>query len=198
MTTPADASGHPGLLNGLTDHHAVLLELFRQDRIQEGIAARVQWQNEDRKHLCLLQGNQMQSKGSGQRQESNRGPAEEVREHQQCHSLGNPRVIAVPRLRPPNGTVHLQVAAHEDEEGQPVDEHQEDHVGQTSWPRGRLKGQAHRKLPVVGDPKDGQYGHGQCKGPSDGHDVPGMPQRQSLVQVHRMGDRVVPLQRNHC
>lgn len=55
VSTTANATRHPRLLNRLADHHAVLLKLLRQDGVQEGVAARVKGQNEDSEHFCLLQ-----------------------------------------------------------------------------------------------------------------------------------------------
>ena len=54
MTAPSDASGHPGFLDGLANHDAVLFELLGQDGVKEGIAARIKGQDEDGEYLCLL------------------------------------------------------------------------------------------------------------------------------------------------
>ena len=51
VSTPPDTPGYSALLYCLADHHAVLLELLRQDGVQEGVAAAVQGQYKDREHL---------------------------------------------------------------------------------------------------------------------------------------------------
>ena len=88
-----------------------------------------------------------------------------------------PRVVWVPRLWPPDGAVHLQVAPHQNGEGHPVDEHEKDDVAQTDGVAS-LEGQADSKLPVVGDPKQGHRGHQYGEGPTCSHDVSRMFQRK--------------------
>lgn len=197
VPTPADAPRHPGLLDGLADQHAVLLELLRQDGIEERVAARVERQYEDGEDLGLLQGNQMQSEGGRQGEKGNRRPADKVRKDQQGHPLGDSRVVAVPRLRAAYRAVHLQVAPHEDQERHTVDEHEENHVRQAARPRRRLEGQADGKLAIVGDAEQRHDGHGQSKCPSDGHNIAGVAQGEALIQMHRMGYGVIALQRDH-
>lgn len=43
-----------GLLDGFTEHDAVLFKLLREDRVEKGIAAGVQRQDEDGKDLGLF------------------------------------------------------------------------------------------------------------------------------------------------
>ena len=62
MATSANTSGDPGLFNSFANHHTIFLELFSQNSIEEWVAARVQWQNEDCKDLGLFQGDEMQPK----------------------------------------------------------------------------------------------------------------------------------------
>lgn len=176
MPTPADSTRHSGLFYGLADHHAVLLELLSEDRVEKGIAARIQREDEDCEHFGLFQRDQVQSKGCSERQECDRRPADKVGEYEQSHSLSDPGVVAVPGLRPANRAVHLQVAAHQDEKRHAIDEHQEDNVGQTSRSSCRLKGQANGELSVIRDSKEWQNGHSQRESPANRHDVSGMSQ----------------------
>ncbi len=140
-------------------------------------------------YFCLLQGDEMDPKARRQGQEGYGSPANEVgkhlREHtrvkrchglcsrrsyQECHSLGDSGVVRIPRLRASDCAVHLEVAAHEDGEGDPVDEHEEDNVGETECVAG-LEGQTHSELAVVGDASQGQSSHEQRERPAAHHDV---------------------------
>ena len=75
-------------------------------------------------------------------------PADEVGEDEECHALGDLGVVGVPCVRAADGAVHLEVAAHEDGEGDPVGQHEEDDVAQAEAVV-RLEGQAYRELAVV-------------------------------------------------
>lgn len=188
------SSGHPRLLYGLADEHTVLLELFGENGIQERVAAGVERQDEDREDLGLFQSDELQSEGRGEGEESDGGPADEVGEDEQSHPLGDARVVGVPGLRAADGAVHLEVTAHEDEEGHAVDEHEQDDVGEAGRSRGGLEGQAHGELAVVGDAEEWQDRHDQGEAPSAEHDVARVLEGQALVEVHRVGDGVVALQ----
>lgn len=123
VPAPADPSSHATLLDRLADHHAVLLELLGEDRVQEGVAAGVQRQDKHGKHLRLFQRDQLKAERRRQRKERDRRPTQEIGKDQQRHSLGDPRIVAVPGLRTANGTVHLQVAAHQNQKRDTVNEH---------------------------------------------------------------------------
>ena len=56
-----------------------------------------------------------------------------------------------------DGAVHLEVASHEDGEGDAVGEHEEDDVAEAEAVV-RLEGEAHRELAVVGHADEGQDG----------------------------------------
>ena len=89
-------------------------------------------------------------------------PADEVCEDEEGHALGDLGVVGVPGVRAADGAVHLEVAAHEDGEGDPVGEHEEDDVAEAEAVV-RLEGQAHRELAVVGhahERQDGLEGRG--------------------------------------
>lgn len=51
VATPADAARHARLLNRLADQHAVFFKLFRENSVEERIAAGIQWQNKHSEHL---------------------------------------------------------------------------------------------------------------------------------------------------
>lgn len=51
VSAAPDAPRHPRLLDGLADEDAVLLELLREDGVEEWVAARVERQHEHREHL---------------------------------------------------------------------------------------------------------------------------------------------------
>lgn len=138
----------------------------------------------------------MPPKHGRQRQERNRRPANKIRKHQQCHSLGDARIVRVPRLRAADRTVHLQVASHQNQERHTVDEHQEHHVHQADRLVGRLERQTDGELAIVGDAQQRHHCHRQREQPAHDHDVAGMAQRQPLVQMHRVRDRIVALQRD--
>ena len=55
MTTSPNTSGNSALLDGLADHHAVLLELLGEDRVEERVAAAVQRQDKDGENFGSLQ-----------------------------------------------------------------------------------------------------------------------------------------------
>lgn len=98
MPASPDPSGHPGLLDPLADEHAVLLELLGEDGVQEGVGAAVEGQHEDGEHFGLLQGDEVGAGHGRQREEGDRGPADEVGDHQEGHALGDPGVVRVPGL----------------------------------------------------------------------------------------------------
>lgn len=99
-------------------------------------------------------------------------------------------------LRPPDGAVHLEVAPHEDAEGEPVEQHEHDHVRLADGVA-RLERQAHGELAVVGDAEQRQRRHEQRERPAGRHDVGGVLQAEALVEVHGVRDGVVALQRDH-
>lgn len=72
----------------------------------------------------------MEAKGGGEGKKGDGRPAQKIGENEKGHSLGNAGVVGVPGLRTANGAVHLQVATHEDDKCDAVDEHEEDYVGQ--------------------------------------------------------------------
>ena len=55
MTTSPNTSGNSALLDGLADHHAVLLELLGEDGVQEGVTAAVQGKNKDGENFGSFQ-----------------------------------------------------------------------------------------------------------------------------------------------
>lgn len=59
VPTSADSSCHARLLYRFAYQDAILFKLLRQNRIEKGIAAGVQWQDEYGKYLCLFQGHQL-------------------------------------------------------------------------------------------------------------------------------------------
>ena len=58
----------------LANGDAVLLELLGEDGVEEGIAARVEGQDEDGEDLGLLQRDQVQARARRQREEGDRRP----------------------------------------------------------------------------------------------------------------------------
>ena len=122
-------------------------------------------------------------------------PADEVCEDEEGHALGDLGVVGVPCVRAADGAVHLEVAAHQDEEGDSVDHHEEDDVALADSPLG-LKRKTDGELSVVGDAEEGEGGHEDGEGPGADHDVGRVLQTQPLVQVHRMCDCVVSLHRD--
>lgn len=193
VPAPADAAGHARLLNRLAYQHAILLELFREDGVQEGIAAGVERQHEYREDLRLLEGHQLQPEGRREGEEGYRRPAEKIGEHEQRHSLRYARVVRVPRLRATYRAVHLQVASHQYQKGHAVNEHEEHDVRERRAAIG-LEGQADGEFSVVRDSQQRQTRHRQREAPAYRHDVTRVLQREPLVQMHRVRYRVVPLQ----
>lgn len=98
VAATADAPGDARLLDRFADEHAVLLELLGEDGVEEGVAARVERQDEHGEHLGLLQRDELQSERRRQREERDRRPAQKVGEHQQRHSLSDSGIVRVPRL----------------------------------------------------------------------------------------------------
>lgn len=92
-----------------------------------------------------------------------------------------------PHLRSTNDPVHFEIAPHEREKSHSIDENEEDDVCHGPRVAG-LERQAHRELPVVADPEQGHEGHAEGEGPAAAHDVSGVLQRESLVEVHRVRD----------
>ena len=109
VATASNAASNSRLLDGLADHDAVLLELLGENGVEERVAARVQRQDEHREDFGFLQRHELQPEGGRQREEGDRSPAQEVGEYQQRHPLGDSRIVRVPRLRSPNGAVHLHM-----------------------------------------------------------------------------------------
>ena len=58
----------------LANGDAVLLELLGEDGVEEGVAARVEGQDEDGEDLGLLQRDQVQARARRQREEGDRRP----------------------------------------------------------------------------------------------------------------------------
>ena len=98
-----------------------------------------------------------------------------------------------PYLRSADGDVHLEVAAHEDAEGDTVDEHEEDDIAEAESAL-RLEREADGELSVVGDADEREGGHDEAEGPGDDHDVGGVLEAEALVEVHGVRDGVVTLQ----
>ena len=112
VPTPSNAPRDPTLLDGLADHHTVLLELLGQDGVEEGVAAAVKRQHEHGEHLGRLQRDELRPAGRGHGEESDREPTYKVGEDKERHPLGNLTVVRVPGLGASNSTIHLQIAAH--------------------------------------------------------------------------------------
>lgn len=96
-----------------------------------------------------------------------------------------------------NSAVHFQVAAHEYKEGDPVNEHEKDDIGEGGGPRGRLERQTDGELAIVGDADQRQHRHHECEDPPAEHNVTGVFKREPLVQVHRVRDGVITFEGNH-
>ena len=81
VATPPDASCYSALLYCLTDHHAVLFELLREDGVQEGVAAGVQREDEHGEYFGSFQRYKMETTGCAGCEESYWKPADEVSEY---------------------------------------------------------------------------------------------------------------------
>ena len=112
MSASSNASGHSGFLDGFANHHAVFLELFGQDGVQEGIAAGIEWQDENGEDFGLFHGDQGQVACGCDGKKGNGSPTNEVGEDQQSHAFSNATVIGIPCLGSSNGAIHLQIASH--------------------------------------------------------------------------------------
>ena len=58
----------------LANGDAVLLELLGENGVEEGVAARVEGQDEDGEYLGLLQRDQVEARARRQREEGDRSP----------------------------------------------------------------------------------------------------------------------------
>ena len=81
VPAPSDPSCHSRLLDRLADHHAVLLELLGEDRVEEGVAAAVEGEDEHCEDFRCLQGDQARSPGRCEGKEGDGKPADEVSEY---------------------------------------------------------------------------------------------------------------------
>ena len=79
------------------------------------------------RYLRLVERDELVAERRREREETDRGPADEVGEHQESHPLGDTRVVGAPRLRGADRAVDLRVAADDDEERDAVEQHQETH-----------------------------------------------------------------------
>ena len=79
------------------------------------------------RYLSLVECDEFVAERRSEREETDRGPADEVGEHQERHPLGNAGVVGAPRLRGADRAVDLRVAANDDEERDAVEQHQETH-----------------------------------------------------------------------
>jgi hypothetical protein len=98
VATATDAAGHSRLFNGFANEDAIFFELLGQDGVEERIAARIEWQNENGEDFGFLERNELQTGCGSQRKKSDGRPAKKVSEHKESHSFGNPRVVRIPRL----------------------------------------------------------------------------------------------------
>ena len=108
VAAAADASRHPRLFDSLADEDAILFELFRQDGVEERIAAGIERQDEDGEYFGFFQRHELETGSGRQREEGDGCPAEEIGEDEQGHPFGDPRIVGIPGLRPSNGAVHLK------------------------------------------------------------------------------------------
>lgn len=90
---------------------------------------------------------------------------------------------------------YLQIAAHQDEERDAVDDHEEHDVA-LAGRAAHLEREADGELAVVGDAHERQDGHDEGEQPAGGHDVARVTQREPLVQMHGVRDGVVALHRD--
>ena len=75
---------------------------------------------------------------------------------------------------------YFQVAAHQDEKGYTVDEHEEDDVTLAER-AGHVKRQTDSKLAVIRNTEQRQNGHDEGEEPTERHDIRRVAQRQSFV-----------------
>ena len=92
------------------------------------------------RYLRLVERDEFVAERRRQREETDRGPTDEVGEHEERHPLGDTRVVGAPRLRGTDRAVDLRVAADDDEERDAVEQHQETHK-----PCKNHKGRSYRK-----------------------------------------------------
>lgn len=91
--------------------------------------------------------------------------------------------------------VYFEVAAHQDEEGDAVDKHEEYDVALAER-AGHVKRETDGKLAVIRDADQREDGHDEGEEPAERHDVGRVAQRQPLIQMHGVRDGVVALHRD--
>ena len=79
-------------------------------------------------YLGVVQRDPGVSEGGSEREERDGNPAGEVGEDKQRHPLRDPRVVRIPREGPADGAVHPHVTRPDQQEGEPVRQHDETHV----------------------------------------------------------------------
>lgn len=88
------------MLSFISDVYIKLIDLLRQNSVQKRVAARVERVQNDQKHFdgCDVNQGFVQKRRYGQ--DASGEEADEVREDQNRHSLGDARVLVVPKAYP--------------------------------------------------------------------------------------------------
>ena len=186
------------LAHAASTHHTeqVLVELLREERVQEGVGARVEREEEDEEDLRLGDGDERVAERGGEAEERDREETREVGEDEQRHALGDVGVVrADDAIVDVHLAVHVEVARADGDESGGVDEEQGEDVHLVDGAR-RLHRQADARLAVAAHPDERQGGHEQGEHPPRQQDGGRLAQPQPLGEVDGVADGVPPLHRD--
>ena len=179
-------------------HHAeqVLVELLREEGVQEGVGARVEGEEEHEEDLRLGDGDERVAECRREAEERDREETREVGEDKQRHALCDVRVVrADDAVVDVHLAVHVEVARTDGDEGRRVDDEQGEDVHLVDG-AGRLHRQTDARLAVAAHPHERQGRHEQGKHPPRQQDGGRLSQPQTLGEVDGVSDGVPPLHRD--
>ena len=186
------------LADAAATHHAdkVLVELLREERVQERVGAGVHREEEHEQDLRLGDGDERVAERRRQSEERDREQAREVGEDQQGHALGDVGVVrAHHRVVDAHLTVHVEVARADGDERGRIDGEQRRDVELVDGRR-RLHRQTDARLAVAADADDRERGQEDGEDPAQQEDPGRLTQPEPLREVYRVADRVPPLHRD--
>ncbi|KAG9344470.1 hypothetical protein JZ751_011140, partial [Albula glossodonta] len=167
-----------------------------EDGVQEGVAERVDWVEEDEQDLGVGHGDEGHTQRGGDGEEGDGCHAQEVCEYEHAHTLGHLGIAAAGgQFRVAYAGVDAAIASTHHQEGSGVEQEHGNHIALGCWLL-YVHGQADADLSVAADPQDRQQGSQQREGPTHHHHDRHVAEAQFPVESHGIGDGVPALQGN--
>ena len=190
----------PSLAHSAPTHHAkqILVELFGEERVQERVGARVEWEEENEEDLRLGDCDERVAEGGRQPKERDGEETREVGEDEKSHALGDVRVVGADHdVVNVHLTVHVEVTRTDGDKRCRVDDEQGEHVDLVNSVR-RLHRQTDARLAIAADTDERQCCHEQGEDPARQQDAGCLTETKTLGEMDGVANGVPPLHGDDC